>query len=299
VHIKPAPFDYHAPTTIDDAVGLLADLGDDAKIVAGGQSLIPMLALRLTHFDHLVDIGRIPELRSIAGPATDGGNEEVTLGAMVRQHEIESSDTIARHVPLLRAATPLIGHFQIRSRGTVGGSIAHADPAAEYPAVALALDASLDLVGPTGRRTVAAGDFFQGMWTTAVEDVEVLASIRFSDWGDRSGFAVEEVARRHGDFAIAGAACGVQVDAAGTITRAAISLFGMGPVPRRASAAEQALVGIAASDADPAAAGQLAITGLTPSDDLHASGALRLRIGAAMVRKALTSALAQATEEPA
>jgi len=135
--IKPAPFDYHAPTTVDEAIGLLAHLGEDAKVLAGGQSLIPMLALRLARFDHLVDIGRIPELRTI-----DHSNGAVTIGAMVRQYEIEASHAIANSIPLLRAATPLIGHFQIRSRGTVGGSIAHADPAAEYPAVALALDAT-------------------------------------------------------------------------------------------------------------------------------------------------------------
>ncbi|MCU1366188.1 MAG: molybdopterin dehydrogenase FAD-binding [Ilumatobacteraceae bacterium] len=262
-----------------------------------------MLALRLTRFDHLVDIGRIPELRTIAGPDSatppgSGRNGEVVVGAMVRQHEVETSDTIARHAPLLRAATPLIGHFQIRSRGTVGGSIAHADPAAEYPAVVLALDASLDIVGPAGRRTVAAADFFHGMWMTSVDDGEVLASIRFAGWGERAGFAVEEVARRHGDFAIAGAACGVQVTADGVITRAAIALFGMDQVPRRATSAEQALVGAAASDLDLVAAGELAVSGLSPSDDLHASGALRMRIGSAVVRRALTSALSQATKEP-
>ena len=289
--IKPAPFDYHAPTTVDDAVGLLAELGDDAKVLAGGQSLIPMLALRLARFDHLVDIGRIPELRTI-----DHSGGAVTIGAMVRQYEIEASGTIAASIPLLHAATPLIGHFQIRSRGTVGGSIAHADPAAEYPAVALALDADLDIVGPGGRRTVPASEFFHGMWVTAVDDGEVLAFVRFPEWGVGSGFAVEEVARRHGDFAIAGAACGVQVTG-GNIIRAAIALFGMDQVPRRATEAEKALIGTAAADADFTAAGHLAIEGLQPSDDLHASGALRLRIGAAVVRRALTAAASHATED--
>jgi len=214
----------------------------------------------------------------------------------VRQHEIEDSALVASAVPLLAAATPLIGHFQIRSRGTVGGSIAHADPAAEYPAVALALDAELEIAGAGGRRTVAAADFFHGMWVTSVEDGEILASVRFPEWGPGAGFAVEEVARRHGDFAIAGAACGVQVSD-GTITRAAIAMFGMDQVPRRATAAEQALTGSSADgiDLDLAGIGQLAVEGLEPSDDLHASGALRLRIGAAVVKRALTAALARAS----
>ena len=272
---------------------MLAELGDDAKVLAGGQSLIPALALRLTRFDHLVDIGRISSLRAI-----EHGDGTVSVGAMVRQHEIEESEAIARSIPLLHAATPLIGHFQIRSRGTVGGSIAHADPAAEYPAVALALDATLDIAGPEGRRSVPAGEFFQGMWSTSVADGEVLTSVRFAEWGEGAGFAVEEVARRHGDFAIAGAACGVQV-AGGTIVRAAVALFGMDSVPRRATAAEAALVGAAAAGVDLLAAGHLAVEGLEPGDDLHASGALRTRIGAAVVSRALTTAVARATEEPA
>ncbi|HUG00043.1 MAG TPA: xanthine dehydrogenase family protein subunit M [Ilumatobacter sp.] len=295
--MKPAPFDYHAPTTVDEAISLLAELGDDAKILAGGQSLIPMLALRLTRFEHLVDIGRSPALRAIEHTDAASGSG-VTVGAMVRQHEIEESAEVARSIPLLHAATPLIGHFQIRSRGTVGGSIAHADPAAEYPAVALALDAELEIIGPDGRRTVPASEFFQGMWSTSVADGEILTSVRFPQWGPGSGFAVEEVARRHGDFAIVGAACGIQVTD-GSISRASIALFGMDHVPRRATSAEIALVGTAAEHADLVAAGQLAIDGLEPSDDLHASGALRLRIGAAVVRRALTTALARATEHPA
>ena len=141
--MKPAPFEYHAPTTVDEVVGLLAELGDEAKLLAGGQSLIPMLNLRLARFEALIDIGRVESLRSI-----ERVNGDVAVGAMVRQSATEANELIARDVPLLAAATPLIGHFQIRNRGTVGGSIAHADPAAEYPAVALALDAEIDIVGP-------------------------------------------------------------------------------------------------------------------------------------------------------
>jgi aerobic carbon-monoxide dehydrogenase medium subunit len=152
--VKPAPFDYHAPTTLDDAVALLSGLGDDVKVLAGGQSLVPLLAMRLSRFDALVDIRRIDSLRGI-----QRSNGEVRVGAMTSQATIERDPTVGEHVPLLAQAMPLIGHFQIRNRGTVGGSIAHADPAAELPAVALALDAELDVAGPDGTRTVPAADF--------------------------------------------------------------------------------------------------------------------------------------------
>jgi carbon-monoxide dehydrogenase medium subunit len=286
--VKPAPFDYHAPTTVGDAVTLLHDVaasGADAKIIAGGQSLVPMLNLRLTRFDTLVDIGRIDPLRSIA---RDNGT--VTIGAGVRQCDVEVDATVAAHVPLLARATPLIGHFQIRSRGTLGGSIAHADPASEYPAVALALDAELDAEGPAGSRTIAARDFFAGTWTTALEADEILVAARFPTWPGRSGFAVEEVARRHGDFAIAGAVAGVTVDG-GAISRATIALFGMGSTPLRAPAAEAALVGAPADEVEPDAIGSVAIEGLDPPEDLHASAGLRRRIGRAVVARAIGRAL--------
>ena len=198
--MKPAPFEYHAPDTAADAAKLLAELGDGAKVLAGGQSLIPMLALRLAVFEHLVDIGRIAELKGIE--RRDGA---LWIGAGTTQATVEASAEVASAVPLLARATPLIGHFQIRSRGTLGGSIAHADPAAEYPAVALALDASMEVVSPKGRRTIAARDFFDGLWSTSMEPDELLVGVSFPIWSGRSGFAVEEFARRHGDFAIAGA----------------------------------------------------------------------------------------------
>jgi len=286
--VKPAPFEYHAPTTVADAVTLLSELGDDAKVLAGGQSLVPMLNMRLTRFDALVDIGRVEELRTI-----ERTNGTVTLGAMVAQCEVERDATVAAGVPLLTKATPLIGHFQIRSRGTVGGSIAHADPAAEYPAVALTLDAELEVAGPNGRRSIAAAEFFLGTWMTTIGADEILVAARFPVWGAGSGFAVEEVARRHGDFAIAGAAVGVTVTG-GQVSRAAVGLFGMGPTPLRASAAEGALMGATAAGLDPAEIGRLAVEGLEPPDDLHASSGLRTRIGAASVSRALQRAIEEA-----
>jgi carbon-monoxide dehydrogenase medium subunit len=254
-------------------------------VLAGGQSLVPMLNMRLTRFGALIDIGRIDELRTV-----ERSNGTVTVAAMVPQYQVEESESLAREVPLLAAATPLIGHFQIRSRGTVGGSIAHADPAAEYPAVALALDAVMELAARDRRRTVPAIEFFTGLWSTALQPEELLVSVKFPVWGPQSGFAVEEVARRHGDFAIAGAAVGIGM-ADGVIIRAAVALFGMGSTPIRADAAEKALAGCDSGAIDEAEIGRLAVEGLDPPEDLHASTSLRRQIGAAVVRRAVRQAL--------
>lgn len=287
--MKPAPFEYYAPTTVDEVTSLLAELGDDAKVLAGGQSLVPMLNMRLARFEALIDVGRVAPLRSV-----HRANGVLTLGAMVRQCVVEESAEIGEALPLLARATPFIGHFQIRSRGTVGGSIAHADPAAEYPAVALALDAELEVAGKGSSRRVAAADFFVGTWMTVLEPDELLVAAHFPVWGPGSGFAVDEVARRHGDFAIAGAAVGVHVSA-GIVDRAAIALFGMRSTPVRASDAEAAIVGAAPAAIDSAEVGNLAAAGLDPPDDLHASGELRRRVGAATVIRALGRALKEAS----
>jgi carbon-monoxide dehydrogenase medium subunit len=289
-YVKPAPFDYHAPTTVDEVTALLSELGDEAKVLAGGQSLVPMLNLRLARFAALIDIRRVASLRVV-----DTSGDGLTLGAMVRQCEVEERDDIAAAAPLVAAATPFIGHFQIRSRGTVGGSLAHADPAAEYPAVALALGAELEIASKGGSRAVGAADFFIGTWTTVLEDDEILTSVRFRSWGPGSGFAVEEVARRHGDFAIAGACTGARV-ANGRIDKTAIALFGMDGTPVRARPAEAALLGTAVDDLDGGLdeIGRLAVDGLTPPDDLHASSQLRRRIGAAVVTRALRRSLQEA-----
>jgi aerobic carbon-monoxide dehydrogenase medium subunit len=290
--VKPAPFAYHAPASVDEAVGLLATLGDEAKVLAGGQSLIPMLNLRLTRFEALVDLGRIPSLRTIE--PVDGASDAVRVGAMVRQCDVGRDPLIAARVPLLARATPLIGHFQIRNRGTLGGSVAHADPAAEYPAVAAAVDAEIEAHGPAGIRTIPAADFFAGTWTTALEPDEVLTAVRFPTWGPGSGFAVREMARRHGDFAIVGAVCGLQVGD-GSVARAAIALLGMDSIPRRADAAEAALVGRGIDTIDAEEVGRLAVAGLEPPDDLHASGGLRRRAAAALTARAIADAIEEAT----
>jgi aerobic carbon-monoxide dehydrogenase medium subunit len=286
--VKPAPFDYHAPTTLDDAVGLLREHGDDAKLLAGGQSLVPILAMRLARFDALVDLRRVDALRGI-----QRSNGDVSVGAMTTQATIERDPTIAAHVPLLAKATRLIGHFQIRNRGTVGGSIAHADPAAELPAVTLALDAALDVAGPDGMRTVRAADFFVSTFMTALEPADVLTAIRFPVWGAGSGFAVEEVARRYGDFALAGVACAVQVES-GNVGRVAIAMFGMGSTPVRAATAEAAAVGTPVDALDVDELGRVAVQDLDPPSDIHASRAYRHRVGAVLVGRALRRAVEEA-----
>jgi carbon-monoxide dehydrogenase medium subunit len=288
--VKPAPFQHHRPTTPEEAVGLLADLGDEAKILAGGQSLVPMLALRLTAFGHLVDVGRVEALRGIE--PRDGS---LRIGAGTTQATIERSAEVAAAVPLLARATPLIGHFQIRNRGTIGGSIAHADPAAEYPAVAVALDAELEVLGADGPRTVPAAGFFDGLWSTAVGEDELLTAVTFPVWSGRCGFAVREFARRHGDFAIAGAAVAVEVGADDRVARCGIGLLGMGSTPERASVAEAAAVGAAVDDLDLGELGRLAVAdlGSVPSD-LHGSAAYRRRVGAHVVADALAAAIEEA-----
>ncbi len=288
--MKPAPFEYHAPETASEAVGLLSDLGEGAKLLAGGQSLVPMLALRLTVFDHLVDLRRVEGIRGI-----ERRNGAVRIGAGTTQAAIERSDDLATAVPLLARATPLIGHFQIRNRGTIGGSLAHADPAAEYPAVALALDADLEILSASGPREVPAADFFTGLWTTAVGDDELLAAVTFPVWEGRCGFAVEEVARRHGDFALAGACVAVGLDGADRVERCAIGLFGLGPTPVRARGAEAAAAGAAVDGVVPEDLGAAATSGLdeVPAD-LHASADYRRRVGAVTVARAWRRAVEEA-----
>ncbi|HEU5300727.1 MAG TPA: xanthine dehydrogenase family protein subunit M [Acidimicrobiia bacterium] len=288
--MKPAAFEYHAPETVADAVGVLAEHADEAKPLAGGQSLVPMLALRLTRFAHLVDLNRVDELTGIR--RDDGA---LVIGAMTRQRAVERDPDVASAAPLLAASIPLIGHSQIRNRGTVGGSIAHADPASELPAVALALDADLEIASKAGTRTVPATEFFEGTWTTCLADEELLTAIRFPLWEGRCGFAFDEVARRSGDFALAGVAVAVEVDGAGAIRRAALGLLGLGSTPRRAPAAEAALMGRAPTPHELEEIAQLAVADLEPPDDIHATATYRRRVGAHLVGRSLGRALEEAT----
>ena len=287
--MKSAPFDYHAPESLAEAVSLLSEVGEDAKVLAGGQSLLPLLAMRLTRFDHLIDVTAVGELQGI-----ERVNGHVRVGAAVRQSIAEHDATVAADVPLLADALPYIGHFQIRNRGTVGGSTAHADPCSELPAVALALDAELEIAGSSGARVVSAADFFQGTWTTTIAPDEILVAIRYPVWAG-AGYGVRELARRRGDFAIAGAACAVSLASDGRVERAAIAMFGMGPTPLRGRAAEAALVGEDPANVDVDAIGDAAVTDTEPTDDIHAPAWYRKRVGARLVKRALNDALGEVT----
>lgn len=289
--MKAAPFAYHRPDSVKEAVDLLAEFGDEAKILAGGQSLVPMLAMRLTHFDNIVDISRIDELIGI--DLCDG---EVRIAAATPHAFVGMDDEVADSVPLLTLATPYIGHFQIRTRGTLGGAIAHADPAAEYAAAALALDAQMEAVSPRGSRDIPAGEFFTGLWENSMASDEILTAVRFPVWGDRTGFAVEEFARRHGDFAIAGTVVGVELDDQARVSRCGIGLLGLGSTPLRGSAAEEAIVGRPVDDITAEEVGHLAIGGLDEIPaDLQGSAAYRAKVGATTVARAWESAAAEAS----
>jgi aerobic carbon-monoxide dehydrogenase medium subunit len=285
--VKPAPFDYHCPGNLAEAIAILQQHGDEAKVLAGGQSLIPLLSLRLSRFDHLVDLRAIDELRGVT--AVDGS---IRVGAMTTQATVARSDGAAA-VPLLAKATSHIGHYQIRNRGTLGGSLAHADPAAEYPAVAVAVDASLEVVGPAGGRRIPASDFFMSTWVTAMEPDEVLVAAHFPVWAASCGWAVAEVARRAGDFAMCGAVCGVQLDGQ-RVSRAALALFGVDSVPSRARTIETAITGAVVDDLDLADIGAELAATLDPPDDLHASGEQRRRMAKVLVPQVLAAAIDEA-----
>ena len=288
--MKPAPFEYHRAESVADAVAMLGDLGEGAKLLAGGQSLIPMLSLRLAVFDHLVDISRIPELAGI-----ERRNGSLWIGAGTTEAAVEHSAEVASAVPLLARATPFVGHFQIRNRGTVGGSLAHADPAAEYPAVACALGATFEASSKRGERTIECDEFFTGLWDTALAADELLTGVRFPVWTGRCGFAVEELARRHGDFAIAGAAIAVELDADDRVKRCGVGLIGLGSTPVRAHAAEAAATGASVGDLDATELGRAAVADLDsiPSD-LHGSASYRRKVGAVMVTRAWQRAVEEA-----
>jgi aerobic carbon-monoxide dehydrogenase medium subunit len=286
--MKPAKFEYHAPETVADVTALLAEHGDEAKVLAGGQSLVPMLNMRLTRFEHIVDLNRVRELHGISRT-----NGTLTIKAMTRQAVAERDGQVGA-VPLLAQAIPQIGHFQIRNRGTVGGSIAHADPASELPAVALALDAELEIAGSGGMRRENARDFFVGTWTTSLGDDDVLTAVSFPVWEGRTGFVVDEVARRSGDFALTGVVCGVEVDDAGAVKRSAIAFFGMSPTPIRGSQGEAALAGANPGAGDLREIARLAVADCEPSDDVHASAEYRKHVGAHLAERALDRALGEA-----
>jgi carbon-monoxide dehydrogenase medium subunit len=276
--------EYEAPTTVAEAIDLLAEHGDEASVLAGGQSLIPLLALRLARPEVLIDINRVDELSGVSA-----ANGHVTIGAMTREYVAEESGTVADTLPLLAAALPLIGHEAIRSRGTIGGSLAHADPAAELPAVARALDAEFVVRGPSGTRVIPAAQWFDGYLTTSRRPDELLVEVRFPAAGPGTGVSFEEVARRHGDFAIVGLATSL-VLSGGVISDARLAFAGVSDVPVRATAAEDLLAGERPSAELFDEAARRATEDLDPPADLHGSSDYRKTVAAAVVRRGLRAA---------
>jgi carbon-monoxide dehydrogenase medium subunit len=288
--MKLPPVAYEAPTTVAEAVELLAEHLDQASVLAGGQSLIPLLALRLARPAVLIDINGIDELSGVS--ATDGW---VAIGAMTREYVAEESESVTDTVPLLAAALPLIGHEAIRSRGTIGGSLAHADPAAELPAVARALDAEFVVRGQSGERVVPAAEWFEGFLTTSRRPDELLVEVRFPTAGRGTGISFQEVARRHGDFAIVGLAASLTLSD-GVISDARLAFAGVSDVPVRAAAAEDLLVGERPSAELFDEAARCATGDLDPPADLHGSSDYRKTVAAAMVRRGLRAAADNARE---
>lgn len=286
--MKPAPFDYFDPRSLDEALARLAECADDAKVLAGGQSLVPMLALRLARPAALIDINRVPGLDGIA--ERDGA---LRVGALVRQRTLER--WAAGRMPLLATGLASIGHPAIRNRGTVAGSIAHADPASELPALLLCLDGSVRARRPGGEREIAAADFFEGPLTTALAPDEIVTETRWPLPGAGHGWGFHEVARRPGDFAMVGVAALIDLRA-GRIARARVALFGAGPHAVRAAAAERMLEGQVPGDELVAEAAAAAAGHLDPPSDIHAPAAYRRRVARTLTARALADALARARE---
>jgi len=286
--MKPAPFEYHRPASLAETFDLLDRYGDNGRILAGGQSLVPTLNMRLVTPRAVIDINRLPGLDGIRVTP-----EGLIIGALARHEAVERSPLVGEHAPLIAAAMPHIGHAAIRTRGTVGGSLALADPAAELPACVVALDATIRVESRRGRRDIAAADFFRGIYTTALGSGEIVTEIvvprAVSEW--RSGF--EELARRQGDFALAGLAARVRVEG-GAVGEARLVFFGVGPAPVRARAAEAVLAGRRADAAALAAAGRALDADLDPPGDIHGSSALRRHLA----RVLLSRVIKQAVEAP-
>ena len=294
--MKPPPFAYAAPDTVEEAVGLLAEHADaEPRVLAGGQSLIPLMNFRLAKPGYLVDLRNVAGL---SGIRREG--DVLVIGAMTKMAEVERSPEVAVAAPLVTEAVGLVAHVPVRNSGTVGGSLAHADPAAELPAVALALDADLVAAGPGGTRVIPAAEFFTGPYSTALAADEILTEIRLPVWP--GGHAFTEFSRVHANFAVVAVAALVELDGNGDgggdrIRRAALALAGVAPTPVRATAAERALAGAPADAATIRAAADAAATSLSPAGDLHASPETRRGLARTYLRRGIELAVARARNE--
>lgn len=286
--MKPAAFEYVVANSIEQAVAALAQAGGDAKILAGGQSLVPMLNFRLLRPAILVDINRIPDLAFI-----EDAGDAVKIGTLTRHHQLETSPVIAKHFPMLSYAMTHVAHLAIRNRGTIGGSLSHADPAAELPMMALLLGAKLHIISGRGKRTVEAREFFRDTLTVDLAEDELLTEIHLPKLPPRTGWGFEEVARRAGDFALA--AVGATITMSGGVTKEArIALTGVGPTPLRASEAEALLVGQKPEAKLMAQVTETVRAVIEPETDLHASADYRRHLAGALAGRALAAALQRA-----
>ncbi len=284
--MKPAPFDYVAPESLDEALAVLSQYGDEAKVIAGGQTLGPMLNMRVVTPTLLVDINRIEALQ--AQRRSDAG---LALGALTRQGSLEDDGDLHRHQPLVAVAIPHIAHRAVRNRGTIGGSLSHADPAAEWGALVQALDATLVIARQgAAPRALPASEFFQGLLTTALQPEELLLEVRLPAWPEGAGWSFREFSRRHGDFALAGVACRLAVDGASRCADAALGLIGVDDRPLRATSAEAVLRGEPAGEALFREAAARAAAETEPMNDLHASADYRRHLVEVLVFDALMEA---------
>jgi carbon-monoxide dehydrogenase medium subunit len=287
--VKPAPFGYEAPDTLDEAVALLGQHGEDAKVIAGGQSLVPLLAFRLAAPEVLIDLNRIHELSYLR---LDG--DTLVAGAMARHRDVETIPGLERRCALLADGVPLIGHVAIRNRGTVGGSIAHADPAAEWPSMLLALDGEVDARGPEGIRTIVAEGLFDSYFTTALRPDEILTEVRLRLPTGRVGSAYLELSRRHGDFAIAGVGGVLSLGDDRSVSDARVVMIGVRDTAVRSTAAEAVLRGGRPGEALFAEAAQAIDPEIEPLSDLHGSSDYRRHVAKVLVRRVLARALERA-----
>lgn len=289
--MKPPRFEYHDPTTMGEVLSLLEQYGGEAKLLAGGQSLMPVLNMRLARPAALIDLRRVEGLAYIR-------EEEglLAIGAMTRHVDLERSPLVAERQPLLTETVRQIGHIQIRNRGTIGGSVAHADPAAELPALLVALGATLVITGTDGIRAVSAADFFLMYFTTSIQEQEILTEVRIPVLPARTGYAFEELARRHGDFALCGVACTLTLAEAGAISDCRLGLTGVGMTPVRPHDAEEHLKGKQPGTELFAEASRIVSHGITPDADLHATAEYRQQLAQVLTARALELALQRARQ---
>jgi carbon-monoxide dehydrogenase medium subunit len=287
--MKPAPYEYCDPSTVEEVIGLLGEFGDEAKLLAGGQSLVPMLNFRLARPSQLVDINRVSELAQLRRD-----EEALVIGALTRQRALERSELTAGAWSLLPEGLRYVGHAQIRNRGTVGGSLAHGDPAAELPAAVTALGGQLILRGPGGEREVPASEFFQGFFTTALAPDELLTEVRIPTWPSPSGAAFVEVSRRHGDFAQVAVGAAVALGDDGRVVRAGVAVAGVGGRPVSATDLIDGLVGEQPTSALIRQLADEFAAGLTPASDIHGSADYRRHLARHLVPQALEEAIRRA-----